>query len=329
VTSDTAAWYLRAATELAQTSELQVDWARGIAGDEAVLALIDELPREHRQPSLIFSAMHLMDVDPAPWGEVRDQLVAAWPRIAAVARERRTQTNEVGRCASLLAALALIPGPLALLELGASAGLCLGVDRYSYRFDDAAVLGDGDPLLTCTTTGVGAAPTALPEIVWRAGIDLAPLDVTDADDRAWLEALLPPDRPQRRDRLRAASARLAQDPPHLVAGDALAELPALAAAAPGGATLVVFALGTLVYLDPAARLEVPRLCHELGARLITLEPVVALPAVRDALAEYDAPEPTPFALALDGAPLAYVSAHGDRLSWVSPVSQPGAERPPA
>ena len=48
----TAAWYGRAAVELAQTSDLQVEWARGIAADPDVVALIDELPREHRQPSL-------------------------------------------------------------------------------------------------------------------------------------------------------------------------------------------------------------------------------------------------------------------------------------
>lgn len=326
---DTAAWYARAAVELAETSALQVDWARGIAADADVCALIDELPREHRQPSLIFSAMHLLDVPAAPWGEVRDAVVAAWPRIAGVARTRRTQTNEAGRCVPLLAALDRIAGPVALIELGASAGLCLGVDRYSYRFDDGPRLGEGEPELRGSTSGAGAAPARLPEIVWRAGVDLAPLDVRDPDDVAWLEALLPPDRPDRLARLRAASATLAADPPLIVAGDALEELPALAAAAPAGATLVVASLGTLVYLDPAARAAVPGLCRELGARMITLEPVAALPTVRDRLAGTTAPDPTGFVLALDEEPLAYSSAHGDRLSWISPVRQPGSAVAPA
>lgn len=321
--SGTADWYRRAAVELAETSEVQVAWARGVAGDDAVVALLDELPREHRQPSLLFSVMHLLDAPEAPWSEVRDWLVAEWPRVAAVARERRTQTNEVGRCAPLLAALDRIPGPLALIELGASAGLCLGVDRYAYRFDDEPMIGHGEPVLLCATSGEGRAPTALPDIVWRCGVDLAPLALDDAGDVAWLEALLPPDRPERLARLRAASARLAEDPPHLVAGDALDALPALAAAAPSGASLVVLALGTLVYLDPAARLEVLRLCGEFGARIVTLEPVAALPPVRDALTGLSTPEPSPFVLALDAVPLAYVSAHGDRLSWLSAVGQPG------
>lgn len=323
----TAAWYARAAVELAQTSELQVEWARGIAADPDVLALIDELPREHRQPSLVFSVARWLGAPAAPWPEWREWLVASWPRLEAAARGRRTQTNEVGRCAPLLAALDRIPGPLALIELGASAGLCLGVDRYSYRFDDGPVLGDGDPLLLCTTSGAGAAPGRLPEVVWRRGVDLAPLSLHDPDDISWLEALLPPDRPERLARLRAASARLADDPPLVVAGDAREALPGLAAAAPAGATLVVLSLGTLVYLPPAARTEVLRLSAELGARLVTLEPASALPEVQARLGGLTAPDPTPFVLALDGEPIAYTSAHGNRVSWLSPVGQPDAGAP--
>ncbi len=313
----TSAWYARAAVDLSQTSELQVEWAQGISGDPDVVALIDQLSREHRQPSLIFSVLHLLDAPTGPWGEVRDWLVAEWPRIAAVARERRTQTNEVGRCAPLLAALDRIPGPLALIELGASAGLCLGVDRYAYRFDDGPVVGEGELVLACSTSGEGRAPSRLPEVVWRRGVDVAPLALDDPADVAWLEALLPPDRPDRLARLRAASTRLADDPPTVVAGDALEELPPLVAAAPAGAIVVVLALGTLVYLDPVARLEVQQRAAELSAHLVTLEPVTALPAVHERLSEFTAPDPTPFLLALDGEPIAYSSAHGDRLSWVS------------
>jgi hypothetical protein len=325
---ETAAWYARAAVELAQTSELQVEWARGVAGDPDVLSLIDQLPREHRQPSLVFSVARWLGAPAAGWAGLREWLIASWPRVEAAARERRTQTNEVGRCAPLLAALDRIPGPLALIELGASAGLCLGVDRYSYRFDDGPVIGEGEPLLTCVTTGAGHAPRAVPEIAWRRGVDLAPLALDVAEDVAWLEALLPPDRPERLARLRAASRTLAGDPPTVVAGDALDELGGLVAAAPGDTTIVVLSLGTLVYLPPADRDAVQRRAAELGTRLVTLEPVSALPSVAARLEGLGAPEPTPFLLALDGKPLAHASAHGDRLSWLTPVGQPdvGAAR---
>jgi hypothetical protein len=251
-------------------------------------------------------------------------MLQEWPRVEAAARERRTQTNEVGRCAPLLAALDRIPGPIALVEVGASAGLCLGVDRYAYRFDDGPQLGDGSPVIECRTTGDGTAPRSLPDIRWRRGIDLAPLALGDPGDVAWLEALLPPDRPERLERLRAAIATLADDLPDVLPGDAVDELPALAAEAPAGATLVIAALGTLVYLPPERRSALVAEAMRIGAHLITLEPVSALPEVASRLNGLGAPEPTPFVLALDLEPLAYASAHGDRLSWLTPVGQPDA-----
>ena len=328
--SGTSDWYRRAAVELAATSELQVAWATGVADDDTVIALIDRLPREHRQPSLVFSVARWLGAPAAGWPEFRGFLVEEWPRVEAAARERRTQTNEVGRCAPLLAALDRIGGPVALLEVGAAAGLCLGVDAYSYRFDDEPVVGNGSPLLECRTTGSGHAPTRLPDIVWRRGIDVSPLSIDPAtSDLAWLEALLPPDRPERVARLRAACATLAADPPEVVAGDAVAALPAVAATAPSGTTLVVVALGTLVYLPPEDRAAVATVATDLGARLVTLEPVTALPEVAARLAALTAPEPTRFVLALDAEPLAYVSAHGDALSWLTTVRQPDAGVAPA
>ena len=318
----TAEWYRRAARELAETSALQVEWATAVANDDEILALIDRLPREHRQPSLVFSVIHWLGAPVDGWPALRDWLIAEWPRVETIAAARRTQTNEVGRCAPLLIALDHIDEPLALIELGASAGLCLGVDAYSYRFDDEDPVGSGLPELTCRTSGEGRAPRHLPDIAWRRGIDLAPLSVSSPHDRSWLEASLPPDRPDRLDRLRAAYGTLSTDPPVVVEGDALAALPALLAEAPSDCTVVVVALGTLVYLPPADRTAVITTVARAGARLVTLEPATALPDVAARLVGLAAPDPTPYVLALDGDPIAYSSAHGDRVSWLTPVRQP-------
>jgi hypothetical protein len=322
--SSTADWYSRAAVELSGTSARQVEWALGIAGDPELIELIDDLPRERRQPSLVFSAARFCGAEDEPFPEFRRWLIEHWPVIAEVARTRRTQTNEPGRCIPLLAALDRIPGPIALLELGASAGLCLVPDRYSYRFDGGAAIGSGEPVLECVTSGVGAPPTALPQIVWRRGVDLAPLSVADEADRRWLEALLPPDRQDRIERLRAACATAATDPPAIEEGDAHADLSRVAAGAPGGATLVVVALGTLVYLPPLDRAQVLPAIARLGAHAITFEAVSALPEVAARLGGRAAPEPTPFLLALDGIPLAYGTPHGDRLSWLTTAGLPDA-----
>lgn len=309
-------WYRRAAVELAGTSAVQVGWAERIAADPELIALIEQLPREHRQPSLLFSVARYLGAGVDT--DIRELLRAQWPAVAALAGSRRTQTNEAGRCAPLVAALALLPDePIALIEVGAAAGLCLIPERYSYDFS-GDTLGTGTPRLNCVVTG-GPAPARLPRIAWRRGIDLHPLSARDDDDRRWLHALLPPDRPERSIRLEQALATAAAQPPEIVAGDALTALPAVMAAVPAGLRVVVAALGTLIYLPPTDRQALVDLAHAHGAHTVTLEPESTLPAVAAARAGLVAEEPTPFLLALDGRPLACAAAHGGTLSWLHPA----------
>jgi len=314
--SPTAEWYHRTATrDLVGHSALHVAWAAGVADDRDVVELLDRLPRERRQPSLIFSVATWLGAEATGYDGFRTWLIENWPAVESAARERRTQTNEVGRCAPLVVALARIPGPLALLEVGAAAGLCAIPERYSYRFSDRPVLGSGSPLIECAIDAAGLtaglAPTKLPDIRWRLGLDLDPLSVSDAGDTAWLEALVPLDRPDRRERLRAALATAQTEPPRVIAGDALDDLAIAAAGAPDDLTLVVVSLGTLVYLPPDAREAFPDAVDALGApgrqvRLVTLE--------QSGIADDAALRTGRFVLALDGRALADVSPHGDRMS---------------
>jgi len=321
----TADWYARAAVELAATSELQVAWATTVAADAELLALIDRLPREHRQPSLLFAVAGWCGAPAVADPRWRQWVVAHWPEIEDAARTRRTQTNEVGRCIPLLIGLDRIaashPRPIALIELGAAAGLCLALDRYGYRFDDGPTLGGGaEPLLATTTAGSGTAPARMPDIVWRRGVDLAPIDVTDPDDERWLEALLPPDRPERRARLLAAISAVRDDPPLVIDGDALTALPGLVAAARSeapDATVVVAALGTLVYVPAGRRHGIVDAASGLGAHLLTFEGTGVLPGVAAALHGLSSRHPTPFVLAVDGEPIAHAGPHGDGVSWLS------------
>ncbi|HKS47230.1 MAG TPA: DUF2332 family protein [Amycolatopsis sp.] len=72
-------------------------------------------------------------------------------------------------------------GPLALLEVGASAGLCLPPDRYDYDYDYGERVLPGTPVFPCRVDTATPLPERVPEIVWRAGLDLNPLDVTDEE----------------------------------------------------------------------------------------------------------------------------------------------------
>ncbi|MDX6302610.1 MAG: hypothetical protein QOF53_3824, partial [Nocardioidaceae bacterium] len=133
---DTVEDYLGFADEAAGSRVFRA-WALGVAADAEVLALLHTLPPRKRQPNLVFAAARWHGARPGPYDEVRAVLLDRWADVRATILQRATQTNEVGRCATLLPVLARLAGsgpPLALLEVGASAGLCLYPDRYSYRY---------------------------------------------------------------------------------------------------------------------------------------------------------------------------------------------------
>ena len=157
----------------------------------------------------------------------------------------------------MLPILASLPGPLALLEVGASAGLCLLPDRYGYRYGEH-VVGEGPPLIDCRLVGdvTPPLPAALPEVAWRKGIDLEPLDVRDPDHERWLESLVWPGQTTRERHLREALALAREDPPEVVAGDLTELLEDVAAEAPRDATLVVFHTAVLSYLTVEQRIDV-------------------------------------------------------------------------
>jgi hypothetical protein len=148
--------------------------------------------------------------------------------------------------------------------------------------------------------------------VWRAGLDLEPLDVTDPADLAWLDALIWPEHVHRRARLRAAAAVAAAEPPLLVRGDVVDDLPTLAARAPTGATLVVFHTSVL-YQVPAPRREAfAEVVRGLPGHWIANEapdvlPYASLPTPPDR-ALYNV-------LAADGTPLAWTRSHGQAITW--------------
>lgn len=154
------------------------EWAEGIVGDRQLLDLINELPEAKRQPNLVFGAARFAGVAPESFEKFRTRLVSQWPEIRRIILSKRTQTNESGQSAVLLPVLAALPQPLALLEVGASAGLCLYPDKFSYQYGNLPRLDPADqpgPLLRCAIKGPVPVPTALPQIVWRAGIDMNPL----------------------------------------------------------------------------------------------------------------------------------------------------------
>lgn len=296
----------------------------GVADDPAVIALLDTLPPPKRQPNLLLAAVRFLGGDSRKSGfvgpiesypEFRSFVLSRWDELSATMLARRTQTNEARRCAVLLPVLAAIPGPLALLEVGASAGLCLHPDRYAYRYDGGEVLGSSELVLDCRTSGAVPLPACLPEVVWRAGLDLDPLDVRSDEDVRWLRSLIWPEQTDRFAVLDKAVAIARRDPAPIVQGDLLTDLASVAAGAPADATLVIYHSAVLAYLSDEQRLQFANSVRSIAASRPTVWVSNEGPGV---VVDMPVPEGSvPFVLARDGAPLATASPHGDWINWLS------------
>ena len=118
------------------------------------------------------------------------------------------QTNEVGRSAVLFPGLIEISNrtklPISLFEIGASAGLNLYLERFSYRLGDIQ-LGSRDSRVKLCPDWTGNCPIGKPVIVERSGCDLSPIDLSNETEREQLFSYVWPDQFERYDRLKVAT----------------------------------------------------------------------------------------------------------------------------
>jgi hypothetical protein len=310
--------YRQFARQVRSVSPAYASLAASVADDSDAVGFITSLPPPKRQPNLLFAAARYLLGGPPDISRLRELLSRSRTELTKVMMARRTQTNEPARCAVLLPALAQLPEPLALIEAGASAGLTLLFDRYSYDYAGHRLAGsDPDaPVLRCEPLGPVPLPPRIPAIAWRAGLDLNPLDVTDDDDVRWLSCLVWPGEGDRQQRLAAAVAVARRDPPTVYRGDLLTGLPGLVAQAPPGATVVIYHCSVLYQIPPRQREQFTSHVGDLGAAWLSSEepgliPGTELPAL-----------PAPFrdelvcVLARDGHPVAFTDSHGSWLHWL-------------
>ena len=301
-----------------------------------------------------------------------DAATAAFVQVLAQHRDaivdrlctRSTQTNEPGRTVGQRAALAWLqartapPGSapdrrrLALVEVGTSAGLLLHLDRYGYRSTVAAADTDdavgaansaearsgapGGPSVEIVTRCLAEVPDlAIAPVAVRIGIDQAPLDVRDADDRAWLRACVWPEHVARLERLDGALAQAAaHDDVEIRTGDLLDLLEPVIATIHPDLQVVVLHSATLAYLAPGQRARFEATLDRIGARRPLwrvgleghfLEPFAGLVAQQLGPPE---PEQPGFVIAatrwVDGrredAALGRMQSHGGWLHFAPPTS---------
>jgi hypothetical protein len=197
--------------------------------------------------------------------------------IAALCARKITQTNEARRAALLrpawgraaeIAAANRRP-ELAIIELGASAGLLLATDRYAIRYHrgrSERAYGEGSLTIHCDVRGDGwpdHAATAVP-VASRTGVDLEPVRPGDTDGAVWLHACVWPEHTERDTRLDLALAAVAELEPAMVAADMRTGLAEALADVPPDVTPCVQTSHAIVYLDADGRGELVRSLASLG-----------------------------------------------------------------
>ena len=135
------------------------------------------------------------------------------------------QTNEVARSGALLPGCLEIARraglPLAIREIGSSAGLNLLLDRYFYRYGAFAWgARDAEVTIDCEWRGPSHALPATLEVAERIGCDLLPIDASDPVSRERMLAYIWPDQTARVARAEAALNLAAREGVEVEAADA-------------------------------------------------------------------------------------------------------------
>jgi len=263
------------------TSPLYRSLCRTVAQDRPLLELLTWRRAGQQASYLFFGAVHYLLLggaqhplsayypsisgaaarDPADAGPALLDFCRAYhDELAELIRTRLVQTNVVRRVAALRVALWAVRGrcaqPVHLIEVGASAGIHLRVDRYRYIVGDRT-FGPRDAAVAIDTDWRGAGPPPdlddVPPIASRIGVDLHPVPVTDPDERRWLRALVWPENQDEAALLAAALEGVAADPPAIVAGNAIDVCPALGRYLPPGEPRVVFHAATRMHVPEARR----------------------------------------------------------------------------
>jgi hypothetical protein len=235
--------------------------------------------------------------------------------------DRVPQTNEVGRAGVLWPGILEIArrfGPnIELLELGASAGLNLNLDRFGYILGGVST---GDPAspVQIKPIWVGPSPQPTPvNIVTRAGVDRDPVDLSDPAEVERLTAFVWAGMNERMARLEGALAVAQIHPPRIAAGDLVDWLAAqLATPQASGVTRVFMHSVVFQYIPDTARAKVEALLAEAGAHANHSRPLARL---QMEMIEFD----KPMHLSLQCWPgsgaietLAHCHPHGSEIAWL-------------
>ena len=207
--------------ECKNNSTLYYQLSKQIAGDEELLRLCVFVREGQPVPNIFLAAVHFLILRSGQvplaqyYPSVSGQQTKAIPfemfkafvlqqqqAIIAIIQHRIVQTNVLTRCNYLLPVFSNILSqedrPATIIDIGTSAGLALNFDHYEYYYNNEKIYGDSPVKLHCSIKG-SKAPVVkhFKNPVKKIGIDQHLIDLKDADDLTWLQALIWPDQTER------------------------------------------------------------------------------------------------------------------------------------
>lgn len=261
-----------------------------------------------------------------PFPRFKDFINAHREEVDALIRKGVTNTNEVARCSFLHAAFRAIAKeagePMALIEIGPSAGLNMLWDNYRVHYtsgSESHVVGpDAAPLtLECELRGNGRPPFGpSPKIASRVGLELNPVDLGDPYWSDWLKALVWPDNVARFERLAKAIAFARTQNLDIRAGSALDNLTNAIGEIPENTPVCVYATFVVYQFSTAMRETLENLFVVASLRrpiwFLSVEGTLTTPGEA----------PVDLRIYRDGAKekrhLAVAHPHGAWLKWMAP-----------
>jgi hypothetical protein len=243
----------------------------------------------------------------ASWEDVHSALVDESRFHAEWVATERVQTNEPRRCWWLVpcfheAARRTGADEFDCLELGCSAGLNLLWDRYGYEYTAGAL--DGWPVFGGEERGRAVPIAALPRVRSRVGVDLAPPDLHTDEGVRLLKSFVWVGQERRLADLDAAVEVWRREPPEIVVGDLVDELPELLRRRSEGAVLLVWETAAFGYLPEERREQARALLAEADCVFVhTGQP-------EDGSHDY-------YGLYVDGDEVAHAEFHGAWIEWLA------------
>ncbi|TFE23066.1 DUF2332 domain-containing protein [Cohnella luojiensis] len=192
--------------------------------------------------------------------------------IIRILENKLVQTNEVRRCSYLYPSFCYIhkisQKPLALIEIGTSAGLQLLWDKYSYSYKSNKKYGNEQSALEITAEIRGDnIPFLLehsPPVTSRIGVDLHINDLNDPEDFLWLKALIWPEHKERISYFEKAALCLEKQPLELVEEDGVSLLPNIASKITKDSTICVFHTHVANQIPHEAKIKLSEHIQNLG-----------------------------------------------------------------